>query len=123
MGAGNTKTLTPYKMENQKHTPETYCVVGTKDGGKQHISILLDTGFTKPLLTLTAFGRRQINIFEVCDAMNERDQLKAQRDELLAALKFCQSVLKKNGIFDVSDRMAVDIATAAIGKAEGGSHE
>lgn len=46
-------------------------------------------------------------------------QLIAAAPELLEALMFCQSVIAKQGMFDLSERMAYDKATEAINKALG----
>lgn len=51
--------------------------------------------------------------------MKEVAELKARRDELLAALKFSTSVIRSQGMFDLSERMAVDQAEVAIARAEG----
>lgn len=43
--------------------------------------------------------------------------------DLLEALQFCQSVIKAQGLFDLSERMAYDKAQAAIDKALGKEQE
>lgn len=45
----------------------------------------------------------------------------AAAPELLAALEFCHSVIREGGLWDMSERMAVDKANAAIAKAKGGA--
>lgn len=54
------------------------------------------------------------------DALSLMEKLKAERDELLAALKFCRSVIHNSGMFERSEQIAVDQADAAIAKIEGG---
>lgn len=49
---------------------------------------------------------------------NEIIKLKAERDELLAALKFCSSVIRHTGMFERSEQIAVDMANKAIAKTE-----
>lgn len=51
------------------------------------------------------------------DEATDIAKLVAAAPELLEALKFCQSVIKSQSMFDVSERMAFDKAQEAIKKA------
>jgi hypothetical protein len=51
------------------------------------------------------------------EEMESNAKLIAAAPDLLEALMFAKSVIKKNGIFDVSDRMAFEKALKAIKKA------
>lgn len=61
------------------------------------------------------------NLVAVCSASHPEVETIVKRiaavNELLEALQFCQSVIKAQGMFDLSERMAYDKAEAAIKKA------
>lgn len=56
---------------------------------------------------------RNMSLYE----LNANAKLIAAAPDLLKALQFCQSVIKTQGMFDLSERMAFDKAAAAIKKA------
>ena len=61
--------------------------------------------------------RDAINAHPEESTFDEVVRLKSQHAQLLEALQFCQSVIKSQGMFDLSERMAYDKAEAAIQKA------
>jgi hypothetical protein len=56
---------------------------------------------------------------ERIDIAEANAQLIAAAPELLEALKFCKSVIEANGMWELSEQMAVNHAVAAIAKATG----
>lgn len=64
-----------------------------------------------------------ICLLSSAEEINEEDEkhadMIAAAPELLAALKFCLSVIEDQGVFDASEKIAVKKALAAIAKATG----
>ena len=53
------------------------------------------------------------------DFLCNNANLIAAAPELLEALAFCRSVIRSQGMFDASERMAVEKADAALARARG----
>ena len=92
-----------------KHTPVPWIKVThvhTSEAGRN------DEYFNHEFHLLTSSKVEHSN-----DICNATAKLIAAAPDLLEALAFCQSVIEKNGLFDVSDKMAFDKADSAIKKA------
>ena len=72
--------------------------------------VVVDNGGVEQLCIATTYGKEESEVIA-------NSKLISAAPELLKALQFCQSVIKTQGMFDRSEQIAYEKATAAIKKA------